>query len=144
MDYFWMMSHVFAEQKVPMWVGFMSQYYVDNLPRQAVHYLPNMNQLITRLDVIQETLLVTQRCAQECIQPYGVVTYDLNAAKPAMQMEAYETPKYDNVFIMPEVFHVEMAFFKAVGKLIEYSGGPAMLTESNVLAIGSLNAFLSV
>ena len=102
-----------------------------------------MRQPITSLDVIQETLVLTQRCAEECRQQYGVVTYDLNAAKPAMQIQATEKPKYDNVFIMPGVFHVEMAFFKALGKLIEDSGGPAMLTESDVVATGSLNGFLS-
>ena len=126
-----------------MWVGFMSKYYVDNLPQQDVRYLPNMRQPITGLDVIQETLILTQRCAQECRIPYGVVSYDLNAAKPAMQMQATEKPKYDNVFIMPGVFHVEMAFFKALGKMIEDSGGPTMLIETDVLATGSLNGFLS-
>ena len=128
---------------VSMWVGFMSKYYVDNLPQLVVRYLLNMRQPITGLDVIQETLVLTQRCVQECRQPYGVVSYDLNAAKPAMQMQATEKPKYDNVFIMPGVFHVEMAFFKALGKLIEDSGGPTMLIETDVLATGSLNGFLS-
>ena len=60
-----------------------------------------------------------------------------------MQVQATEKPKYDNVFIMPGVFHVEMAFFKALGKLIEDSGGPTMLIETDVLATGSLNGFLS-
>ena len=60
-----------------------------------------------------------------------------------MQMQATEKPKYDNVFIMPGVFHVEMAFFKALGKLIEDSGGPTMLIETDVLATGTLNGFLS-
>ena len=36
-----------------------------------------------------------------------------------------------------------MSFFKALGKYIEYSGGPSMLTETNVLAPGSLNGFLT-
>ena len=38
---------------------------------------------------------------------------------------------------------MEMSFFKALGKYIEYSGGPSMLTETNVLAPGSLNGFLT-
>ena len=143
MDFAWLMAHALDVENVSMWVGFMSKYYVDNLPQQVVRYLPNMRQPITGLDVIQETLVLTQRYAQECRQPYGVVSYDLNAAKPAMQMQATEKPKYDNVFIMPGVFHVDMAFFKALGKLIEDSGGPTMLIETDVLATGSLNGFLS-
>lgn len=143
MDFAWLMAHALDVENVPMWIGFMSKYYVDKLPQQVVRYLPNMRQPITGLDVIQETLDFTQRCAQECRQTYGVVTYDLAAAKPAMQMQVTEKPKYDNLFIMPGVFHVEMAFFKALGKLIEDAGGPAMLTEADVLATGSLNGFLS-
>ena len=44
---------------------------------------------------------------------------------------------------MPGAFHMEMVFFKALGKLITESGGPEMLTESEVLASGSLNGFLT-
>ena len=36
-----------------------------------------------------------------------------------------------------------MAFFKALGKLVTDSGGPASLTDTEVLAPGSLNGFLS-
>ena len=143
MDFAWLMAHALDVENVSMWVGFMLKYYVDNLPQQVVRYLPNMRQPITGLDVIQETLVLTQRCTQECRQPYGVVSYDLNAAKSAMQMQATEKPKYDNVFIMLGVFHVEMAFFKALGKLIEDSGGPTMLIETDVIATRSLNGFLS-
>ena len=39
-------------------------------------------------------------------------------------------------------FHIEMAFFKALGKLISESGGADMLTDTGVLAPGSLNGFL--
>ena len=66
MDFAWLMAHALDVENVSMWVGFMSKYYVDNLPQQVVRYLPNMRQPITGLDVIQETLVLTQRCAQEC------------------------------------------------------------------------------
>ena len=95
------------------------------------------------MDSIQETLRITQRCAKECNQKFGIVTYDLNAAKPAMQIQVTEQPQYNDVFIMLGAFHIEMAFFKAIGKLITASGGPDMLTETDVLALGSLNGFLS-
>ena len=43
---------------------------------------------------------------------------------------------------MPGPFHIELAFFKAIGKIVEDSVGPEMLTDSGVLAPGSLNGFL--
>ena len=66
-----------------MWVGFNSKYHEDRIPKQIVRYMPNMIQPITSLDTVQETLKLTRLCAKECNQKYGIVTYDLNAAKPA-------------------------------------------------------------
>ena len=143
-DLIWMMSHAFGGDELPMWVGLNAKLTADDkLPRQEVYYMPNLRQPITSLDVINQTLITTQRCARECNQEYGVVSYDMNAAKPAMQIQASEKPKFDDVFIMPGTFHVEMAFFKALGKLVEDSGGANMLTEADVLATGSLNGFLT-
>ena len=76
-------------------------------------------------------------------QQYGVVSYDLNAVKPAMQIQVTESLRYDDIFIMPGAFHFEMAYFKAIGKFVEESGRPEMLTDFGVLAPGSLNGFLS-
>ena len=36
-----------------------------------------------------------------------------------------------------------MAYFKTVGKFIKESGGPSMLTDTEVLAKGSLKGFIS-
>ena len=88
------------------------------------------------------TLSLPQSCAKEVGQRYGIVTYDLNAAKPAMQMQITDAPKYDDLFSIPGPFHIELAFFKAIGKIVEKSDGPEMLTDSGALAPGSLNGFL--
>ena len=47
-----------------------------------------------------------------------------------------------NIEAMPGPFHNELAIFKAVGKIVEESVGPEMLTDSGVLAPGSSNGFL--
>ena len=66
---------------------------------------------------------------------YGLVTYDLDVAKTAHKIQVTSQPEFDNLFIMFGVFHIEMCYFRAIGKLIEESGGPAMLTGSGVLVI---------
>ena len=142
-DNVWMMSHAFDVHSIPMWIGFNSLLYTDKLPKQEIRYMPNLKEPITSLAVVRHTLLTTQKCAEECNQRYGVVTYDLNAAKPAMQIQATESPRFDNVFIMMRAFHIEMAFFKAIGKLIAESGGTDILTEAEVIATGSLNGLIS-
>ena len=88
------------------------------------------------------TLSLPQSCAKEVGQRDGCVTYDPNAAKPAMQMQITDAPKYDDLFTIPGLFHNELAFFKAIGKIVEKSGGPEMLTDSGALAPGSLNGIL--
>lgn len=143
LDLVWMMSHALETDVLPMRVGFNARFYKDSLPRQEVHYMQNLNEPITSLAVLRHTLETTQKCAEECNQKYGLVTYDLNAAKPAMQIQATDAPTFDDVFIMMGAFHIEMAFFKAVGKLIAESGGPDALTETEVIASGSLNGFIS-
>ena len=59
--------------------------------------MPNLKEPITSLAVVRHTLETTQKCAEECHQEYGVVTYDLNAAKPAMQIQATESPRLTRV-----------------------------------------------
>ena len=88
------------------------------------------------------TLSLPQSCAKEVGQRYGIVTYDLNAAKPAMHMQITDAPKYDDLFTIPGLFHNELAFFKAIGKIVEKSREPEMLTDSGALAPGSLNGIL--
>ena len=105
--------------------------------------MPNLKEPITSLSVVRQTLLTTQKCAEECHQDYGVATYDLNAAKPAMQIQATESTRFDTIFIMMGAFHIEMAFFKAIGKLVAESGGMAVLTETEVITPGSLNGLVS-
>ena len=52
------------------------------------------------------------------------VTYDLLIVKVAMQLQAEEAPKYDDIFVNMGAFHVDMAFFSALGKYLAESGGP--------------------
>ena len=139
-DILWMIS--MALGPTPMWTGWNAQLTHDPLPLQNVAYMENISFPPTRLDVIADTLKISQKVAQECGEPYAVVTYDLAVAKPALQIQAQESPLYDNVFICFGAFHICLAFFGALGHLLDGSGGPNILTESDVLAPGSLDEFL--
>ena len=75
--------------------GYNADFYEDKLTKQEVRYMVNIRQPIISLDIIQETLVTSQRCIKECGRQFGVVTYDLNAAKPAMQILATEQPTFD-------------------------------------------------
>ena len=86
-----------------------------------------------------ETLCRSLQIAQEARKNSIVVTYDLAIVKIAMQIQKEESPVYGNIFVSLGSFHIEMAYFKAVGKIISQSGGPFLLQECQV----SIKSFLS-
>ena len=86
-----------------------------------------------------ETLCRSLQIAQEVGKNSIVVTYDLAIVKIAMQIQEEESPVHDNIFIALGSFHMEMAYFRAVGQIIPQSGGPFLLQECQV----SFKSFLS-
>jgi len=141
-DLFWIMN-LATNSEVPMCEGWNALITPDPLPKQSIGYMENINFPPTRLDVVAETLKQSQRVASECEQQYVVVHYDLAVAKLAMQIQSTEAPLYDNVFICFGPFHILLAYFACLGHIIDGYGGPNILTETVVLAPGSLDGFLS-
>ena len=89
-DIFWMIN--IALPTVPMWAGWNSQIIEDTLPCQTISYMDSISLPPTRLDVVAETLKVSQKVEMECGQQFCIVHYDLAVAKPALQIQAQETP----------------------------------------------------
>ena len=139
-DTLWMIAFN-KNDKIPMWTGWnTSKVKEENL--QRVGYMKHIQLPPTRADVIRETLVRSQTVAAECGQEDALVTYDLAIAKIAKQIQCESTPQFDNVFIMFGSFHIEQNIFSLLGKFIEGSGGPFILAEGNVVAMGSMNRFL--
>ena len=96
----------------------------------------------TRTDVVRETMIQSQKVSAECGSKYTIITYDLAIAKVAKQIQCEEYPTFNSIFVMFGGFHVEQNVFSAIGKIIEGSGGPYILSESGAIATGSLPQFL--
>lgn len=144
LDFIWMASLTMEVPNIPMWtVCYSLSTPKDSLPQQQVLYLPQINASPTKADVVMETMQRSIRIADECDQQYISVTYDLYIAKIALSIQAAERPRFNKLFIQLGAFHIQLSFFKAVGKFIAESGGPYIFTESGVLAEGSLNGFLT-
>ena len=84
----------------------------------------------------------SQKVSAECRSKYIIITYDLAIAKVAKQVQCEEYPTFNSIFVMFGRFHVEQNVFSAIGKIIEGSGGPYILSESGAIATGSLPQFL--
>ncbi|MPC63298.1 hypothetical protein E2C01_057394 [Portunus trituberculatus] len=88
LDTVFLVSHHLNSESVPMWVGFNACLHQDRLLKQVVHHMPNLNQPITKDDVVADTMRTAQKCAEECGQMYDLVTYDLDVAKTASHQSA--------------------------------------------------------
>ena len=103
-------------------------------------YLPQINESPTSHSVVAETMRRTLEIAKECGRQTIAVTYDLAIAKISMQIQSEETPTYDSLFVAKGSFHIELAFFSAIGKLIAESGGPDLINKSGLISKGSLKS----
>ena len=75
-------------------------------------------------------------------QKYAIVTYDLAVAQKAYAIQSLKAPAFDRLIILLGNFHLEMAFFGALGTYLADSGIENLLTEVSVLAEGSLAGFM--
>ena len=144
-DILWMANFLVdtATALTPLWAGWNTPI---SLPADYTHniwYLSQINQSPTNHSVVAETLRRSLDITAEAGKTNISVTYDLAIAKIAMQIQEEERPQFDKIFIALRPFHVELAFFSALGKIVAGSGGPYILQESEALAKGSINGFLS-
>lgn len=85
-----------------------------------------------------ETLNRSQIVVKEVRKISTAVTCDLAIVSVTMQIQSQQSRKYDPLFIYLGAFHIELAFFKTLGK----TGGPYVLQETKALAKGSIRSFL--
>lgn len=139
-DFYWLLLS--REMPQQLFVGFFSQFAHDRPPVQKIPYMDPFPDSPTRNDVVQETTKRSLQVARETNQEYAVVTYDLAVAMKAYSIQSIEASLFDRLLIMFGNFHLELAFYGAMGTYINDSGAEYLLTECEVLAEGSLNAFL--
>lgn len=141
LDLAWMFSHVANIPNTPMWVGFNNEIIIDNSPKQKVFYLQNLNASPTNHSVVKETLNICLKAKEELGKDYIEVTYDLNIACIAMKIQSMYIPQYDSIFVHLGMFHVQMAYFHAIGKFIDNCGLTNLLVDAGILASGSVSGF---
>ncbi|CAH2228320.1 jg1066, partial [Pararge aegeria aegeria] len=143
LDVTWMLLHKYKISNVPMWVGFHSKILIDDSRVQKVSYLTPINESPTNHSTVLKTLELSQDIANECQAPYIQITYDLAIARTSYCIQAQESPRFDNIFIHLGAFHIELAFFNAVGTFIEDCGLSNIMTECELIANGSVSGFIS-
>lgn len=130
-DILWVIS-LLGQDSIPLWLGYNCKISTDLSEVQKIEYLSPINSSPTSYAVVNETLIMANEIAEQCHQNQIIVTYDLAIAKMAMQIQEKEHPKFDNIFINLGAFHMQMAFFKAIGKFIDSCGLVEILTQAEV------------
>ena len=115
-DAMWMTEYTTNENVVPSWIGWNSLVTATPEHKHQVWYLPQISLSPTQHCVVAETMNRSLIVAMEAGKTSIAVTYDLAIAKVAKQIQSQESPKYDQLFINIGAFHMELAFFKALGK----------------------------
>lgn len=141
-DRTWLLSHYLGLKSTPAWVGYNSKIYSDYVPLSRIAYLKSLEACPTKNWVIKKTLENSLKIKDELELDYIEVTYDLAIAMKAYRIIATDPEKYKEIFVHVGFFHVEMAFFHALGKLIEDSGFNKIMVESDLLASGSVGGFI--
>ena len=80
--------------------------------------------------------------AIETNQEYGVVTYDLAVPLNAYSIQTLDAPRFDKLLMRLGSFHLKLAFYCVIGTFINEVGAKYLLTESGILAEGSLISFI--
>ena len=141
LDFYWLLQSK-VDKPLPLFPGFYSQFVHDDLPKQKIWYMDPISASPTRNDVVRETMLRSMNVAIETQQEYSVVTYDLAVALKAYSIQSLDAPLFDRLLIMLGNFHLELAFYGAIGTFINECGAEFLLTESGILAEGSLMGFI--
>lgn len=84
------------------------------------------------------------QASKECIQEYVPVAYDLAIVKIALQLQANNSiGNFNRLFVHLGAFHIQMAYFKAVGKFVDECVLTSIMSSADMLAAGSVNSFIS-
>lgn len=142
MQFGWLLSHILKLSNTPMWVGYHAKIMKNEKNIQKIGYLTQINSSPTDHAVVKETMLRSLKIADECEKIYYNVTYDLAIAKIAFRIQSAED-QFTRLFIHLGPFHVMLSYFKAIGKFISGSGLTNILVETETLANGSVNTFLT-
>lgn len=122
--------------------GIIQTYFVIHYLVKKIWYLPHIKASPTSYNCTAYLEDGSSSSYRECEQHNIICTYDLNIAKIALEIQNQLQPKFDNAFIILGPFHIQLAYFKALGKVIDGSGIWEILYESDLIAQGSLNGFM--
>ena len=125
---------------IPDWSGWVSQTtsYCQHVQPSNIGYMAPIQSPITDVSVVYQCLQTSMKVSSTLGQKFTFVTFDLAAAKLAMNVVWNEPKKFESVVIHLGAFHTLCSYMGALGKYVESSGFEEVILEAGVCASGSL------
>jgi len=142
----WTVCHglVNSAQNVPEWTGWVSATAKErHVQPSNIRYLKPIMHPITQLSTIQECLKLAMDITQQIGQDHTFVTFDLAAAKLALNLVWADSDKYKSVTVHLGAFHTMCSYMGAIGRMMTGSGFEEVVINSGVCASGSLDQVLT-
>lgn len=130
---------------VPDWSGWVSQTADASIPvnKSIIGYLNPIQQPITQMGTVYQCLKTSIDVSAKLGQRFTFVTFDLAAAKLALNAVWNEPEKFRDVIVNLGAFHTVCAYMGALGKLMEGSGFEELVLEAGLCASGSLQQMMN-
>lgn len=135
MDLAWIFTHYFYDECTPLWVGYNSTLYKNKLPRDRVNYMVSLNESLIKNEIVKTALDNCLKIMKETGERYIKLTVDLAIFMKALRIQ-HAYPQFEIIFIHSGAFHLQMAYFYAIGKFIENCGLTNLLVNAELIASG--------
>ncbi len=140
------MRQVFSgpSQLISRFVGFVIQAMgKPNSSSTSITFLPPIRHPITEYCTVVECIKQSQRLAAASNMMYTHITVDAGAAQKFFHVLWNNPTEFQNIIIHLGDFHVMMAIFGTIGKLIGGSGFEEIVYQAGLCTAGSIKGVLS-
>ena len=111
--------------------------------KTVIDYYPVIFKPITQYSTVQECLRCVEEATNEVGQYYVYTTFDLGVCMKAFPLLWNFPQDFERHIVLIGTFHLNMAYFKMIGKKMVGSGFEDILVESNIISPGSLQGVLT-
>ena len=133
------------ENVIPSWKGWVSETSMakKETKKSVIDYMPTIQASINKPSTIQKVIEISEATTREVGQEYTFVTFDFPVARKAYHLTWQYPERYKKVVIHFGVFHIQLSYLGAIGKLVKSSGFEEIVYEAELCATGSMEKVIN-
>ena len=133
------------ENVIPSWKGWVSETSMakKETKKSVIDYMPTIQASINKPSTIQKVIEISEATTREVGQEYTFVTFYFPVARKAYHLTWQYPERYKKVVIHFGVFHIQLSYLGAIGKLVKSSGFEEIVYEAELCATGSMEKVIN-